>query len=99
MTNPKTYTSDVAVFVDGNLVKAGVPFTTSAPKGKSWESVNKSEQAAIEASQPGAPSDISLETLDLSALRALAATKKVDSDGLSKKALITAIKAADEPRL
>lgn len=97
--NPKTYTAPHAAFVDGHLFKAGEPFTTAAEKGEKWDEINKKEKAAIEASQPGAPADPPLETLDLSALKAVAVTKHVNPQGLDKKALIDAIKAADEPRL
>ncbi len=97
--NPKTYKAPHDVFVDGQYVKAGVPFTTTAEKGEKWEDISKAEKAAAEAAQPGAPMDPPLENLDLPALRAVAFDKNVNSEGLGKKDLIAAIKAANEPRL
>lgn len=97
--NPITYVKKSGpVYVDSVFYKAGEPFTTSQPEGEGWERVSPVEVAAAEAQNP-VPADVPLETLDLSALRAFAATKHVNSDGLNKKDLIAAIKAANEPAL
>lgn len=92
MTQPKSYTSDVKVYVDGRLYEAGEVFVTDQPKGKTWEPVSKAEKAAIEAADL-THEDPSLEGLGIEALRAVAVTKDVNPEGLSKKDLITAIKA------
>lgn len=95
---PKTYTAPHPVFVDRQYHRANRPFTTAAPKGDDWEEVSRVERAAF-AAQESIPGDVALEGLDLSSLRAIAAEKRVPSDGLSKAKLIDAIKAANEPKL
>jgi len=98
-TQPKTYTAPHAVYVDNRLYAAGEPFTTAAVKGEKWEHVDAGEKAAAEAASKTITVQPSLEDLDIAALRALAAEKSVNSTGLSKKDLIAAIKAADDPHL
>jgi hypothetical protein len=94
----KTYTSTKPVYTGGLYFKPGEPFTTDEPKGEDWAVVNKAEKAAIDASKPLA-GDPPLEGLGLQALQAIAVEKRVDPTGLDKPALISAIKAANEPNL
>lgn len=96
--NPVTYTAPHAVYVDQKLYATGETFTTAADPGEQWEKVSKAEKAAIDASQENR-GDPPLESLGIEALRAVAVTHKVNPEGLSKKDLISAIKAADEPTL
>lgn len=96
---PKTYTAPHPVYTGGVYYKPGQPFTTAEDAGEKWESIDGGEKAAIEASDKSVHNDVNLDDMDLPALRAFAATKKVASMGLGKKDLITAIKAADEPAL
>lgn len=97
--NPKAYTAPEDVYTAGAFHKAGDVFVTDAEPNENWTEVKPKEAAAIEASTEKVPPDVPLEGMDLAALRALAATKNVKSDGLSKRDLITAIKAANEPAL
>lgn len=41
--SPKSYTSPVPVFID-RLYAPGEVFTTTAPKGKTWEEVGKPDK-------------------------------------------------------
>lgn len=99
----KTYTAPEAVYIDGIYRDANTPFTTAAEPNDNWELVKPVEKAAMEAADKTIHVQPALEDLDIEALRALAATKDVQSTvagkALSKKDLITAIKAADEPAL
>lgn len=95
---PKTYTSTMPAYVDGKYYQPGEPFVTDAPKGKDWSEISKVEKAAADAAQDD-PGDPPLEKLSLEALKAVAVTKKVNPEGLNKGELITAIKAANEPKL
>lgn len=88
----KSYTSTAKVYVDGRLYEAGEVFVTDQPKGKTWETVTKGEKAAIEAADLK-HEDPPLEGLGIEALRAVAVVDGVNPEGLSKKDLITAIKA------
>lgn len=96
---PKAYTSTSPVYTGGRYYKPGEAFVTDAKKGEDWTAIDEADKAAIDASQPLGAGDPSLEALDLKALQAIAAEKKVNADGLSRADLITAIKAANEPRL
>lgn len=96
---PKSYTADHPVYVNGKYHLAGEVFVTDADKEDTWDHVDKGEKAAIEASDPIQHDDPNIEALGIAELRTLAVTKKVAFEGLSKKELVTAIKAADEPRL
>ncbi len=95
---PKTYTAPHPVYVDRQYHKANHPFTTAADKGEDWEELNKVEKAVADA-QEDIPGDAPLDDLEINGLRAVAVEKHVNSKGLSKKELITAITAANEPRL
>jgi hypothetical protein len=101
--NPVSYTAPEAVYVDGVYHDAGKVFTTAQAPNDNWERVDGKEKAAIEASDKTLNVQPSLEDLDLPALQALAAEKGVQTTAggtrLNKAALITAIKAADEPHL
>lgn len=96
---PKSYVSNQPVYQGGVYTPAGEPFVTDAPKGEGWKEINPAEASALQASVDEIPADQSLDDLSLSALQAIAAEKRVNSQGLSKAKLIDAIKAADEPRL
>ena len=98
-SDPKAYTAPHDVFTADQYTKAGEVFVTDAKKGENWEEVTTAEKAAIEASTEQVPGDPPIEGLSLDALKALAVTKNVNPEGLNKKDLITAIKAANEPRL
>lgn len=97
--NPKAYISPEDVQTARAYHKAGDVFVTDVDPNDNWTEVKPSEAAAIQASTEKVPMDVPLENQPLDALRALALTKNVDPSGLSKKDLITAIKAADEPAL
>lgn len=99
MAQPKTYKSTQPVFTGGKYYQPGKPFVTDAPKGENWEAIGEDEASVLQAAADQIPADQSLDGLSLPALQALAAEKRVKSDGLSKAKLIDAIKAADEPRL
>jgi len=104
MSKMVTYTSPEPVYDKyGVYHDANKPFTTDAEPNDNWEKVDAGEKAAMEASDKTLNVQSSLEDLDLDALKALAATKNVPvvvgGKALSKKDLITAIKAADEPTL
>jgi len=96
---PNTYTAPHAVYTGSRLYNPGEPFVTADKPGEKWETIDKGEKAAIDASQPGHPDDVPLEGMTVAALQAVAATKNVDPTGLNKADLITAIKAANEPTL
>lgn len=96
---PATYTAPHPVYVDETLHPAGEPFVTMSEPGAKWEKTSRAEKVAADASNKIVATQVDLESLDLAALRALAATKNVESKGLSKADLITAVKAVDEPAL
>jgi len=96
---PRAYTAPHDVYTAGQYTRAGEVFVTDAPKGKDWEPRDPEEAHIIDAAQNEVPGDPPLESLDVAALRALAVTKHVNTDGMGKKQLIDAIKAANEPRL
>lgn len=96
--NPVAYKAPHPVYVDGQYFKPGEPFVTASDPGEKWEKIDKAELAATEAAET-IPGDPPLESLGLEALRAVAVTKHVDPIGLSKKDLLAAIKAANEPHL
>lgn len=98
MATQKAYKAPHPVYIGGVYYKPDEIFVTDNPKGEGWEEVSKGEKAATEAEQD-IPGDPPLESLDLSALRAVAVTKHVNPDGLNKKDLIAAVKAANEPKL
>lgn len=97
--NPVSYTAPEDVYVDNTYHKAGDPFTTTAEPNDNWVKLTTEEAHTIEASVEKVPGDPPLEGLGIEALRAVAVTKKVNPDGMNKKELITAIKAANEPAL
>ncbi len=97
---PKTYRATAKGYADGRIVEEGEVFTTAAPKGKWMEPVKGSgggygvQEAADDAQAPH-PDDTNFEGMDEAALQAMAAERGVTQPGeLSKKDLITAIKAA-----
>jgi hypothetical protein len=97
---PKSYTAPHPVFTDGQYFKAGEVFVTADTKGEQWEEVTTAEKRAIESSQGILEAgDAPIDNLSIAALQALAVEKRVNPEGLSKKQLVSAIRAADEPRL
>ena len=96
---PKAYTAPHPVYTAGEYTKPGEVFVTNAPKGDGWEEKTPQEAHIIEASTEKVPADVPLEGLGVESLRAVAVTKNVNPDGLSKKQLIDGIKAANEPAL
>lgn len=99
-TQPRTYVAPHQVYTGGALVDPGVPFTTMEPRGAQWEYADPKERAADEAARKGPHGDVDLDKLDISALKAVAASKGVDlGEAKSKADIITVIKAADEPAL
>lgn len=98
MSAPKAFKAPHPVYVGGVYYKPGEIFVTDDTKGEGWVAVGQAEKAATEASQD-IPGDPPLDSLGVDALRAVAVTKHVNPEGLSKKDLISAIKAANEPHL
>ena len=99
----RTYTSPEPVYVDGIYHNANTPFTTAQKPNDNWEKLDAGEKVAMEASDKTLNVQPALEELTLDALKALAATKNVQTTAggkpLNKADLITAIKAVDEPAL
>lgn len=97
---PQAYTAPHDVYTEKQYFKAGEVFVTDEPKGEGWEAKTPGEAHIIDAATSDVPKDAPLESLDVSALKAVAVTKNVNVTGLdSKDKLITAIKAANGPRL
>lgn len=98
---PKAYTSNVPVYVDSRYYREGEVFVTSQPKGDTWTERKPAEVAAIQASTDLVPDDANLDEASVAALQAVAIIKHVSIVGIAndKAALITAIKAANEPTL
>jgi hypothetical protein len=97
--DPKTYTANQDVYVGGRYYKAGSPFTTADEPAEFWKEVDPETAAIDKASLNKIPGDAPLEGMELAALQAVAATKHIDTTGMDKDQLITAIKAANEPAL
>ncbi len=97
----KHYTSDQPVFTD-SYYKPGEVFV-SDKSGKNvpdhWTEVKPKDAAAMEAATEPVPDDANLEAASKAALEAVAIMKHVNIAGLDKPGLITAIKAAYEPKL
>lgn len=72
--DPVAYTAPHPVYTGGVFYEPGKPFVTAEPKGDAWEHVDPTTKAAIEAADPQKHDDPNLEDLDMSALRALAAS-------------------------
>lgn len=97
--NPKAYTAPEPVYTAGIWTKPGDVFVTDAEPNENWTEVKPKDAQAIQASTERVPADVPLEGLDIVALRAVAVTKNVNPEGMAKKDLIAAIKAANEPAL
>ena len=97
--NPKAYTATHDVYVSHTYFKAGEPFVTDADKEDTWTELSPEEASIDKGSLEKVPGDVPLEGMSTAALQALAATKNVNSTGMSKKQLIDAVKAANEPAL
>lgn len=98
---PKAYTSTGPVYADNRYYREGEVFVTSQPKGENWTERKPAEVSAIEASINLIPNDANLDEASVEALQAVAIIKHVSIVGIAKDkaALITAIKAANEPSL
>ncbi len=97
--SPQAYVSTQPVYTGSVFYKAGEVFVTDAEPGDGWEKVTSKDAAAIEAATNPVPDDVNLDAADKAALQAVAIMKHVNIAGLDKPALITAIKAAYEPKL
>jgi hypothetical protein len=101
--DPKTYIADRAVYLGGVLTPAGDPFTTNEKPEAFWTEIDPMTMAAIDASSKLVQVQPSLDELGEVELRALAATKNIETTvggkQLGKDELLTAIKAAYEPKL
>ena len=95
----KSYTSTEPYYDGTKYYKVGEVFVSDSKKKETWDEVNTAEKAAIEAATETVPSDANLEAASKAALEAVAIMKHVNIAGLDKPALITAIKAAYEPKL
>jgi hypothetical protein len=99
--NPVAYTAPHDVYLDGKYTRAGEVFVTAADKEDAWTKRDPDEVSAIQASTMPVPPDPPLENLPIESLLAIATQKHVVTTGIEKDkdALITAIKAAQEPAL
>lgn len=97
--NPKSYTADRDVYIEQQYKKAGEVFVTDDPKEDFWTEVSPAEAHIIEASTVKTGTDVPIEGLGTEALKAVAVTKGVNPEDMSKKELQTGIKAAKENRL
>lgn len=96
----KFYKSDRPTTAPGYYVPAGEAFPFDGKPNKEWDEVKGPDAAAITASEDRVPDDANLEAASKAALEAVAIIKHVDIRELkSKEDLITAIKAAYEPKL
>lgn len=97
VATPVRYIATARGYVDGRIIEEGEAFVTTAPKGSWMEPVDKGEyEAALAATQP-TPDDPNYDAMTLPALQAVAATMKIDPNGLSKRDLLSAIKAKRQP--
>lgn len=94
---PKTYKAKADGFDGKRYITAGETFTTTIAKGSWMEEVGKEDKAAEAAeiaADPMGRADPDYDKLSLDALRAIAAEKGVPFDGLTKKELAAAVRAA-----
>ncbi len=95
----KTYISTQPFYDGATYYKAGEPFVTDLDKKEEWTLVKPKDVAAVTAATEPVPDDANLSAASRDALQAVAIMKHVNIAGLDKPALITAIKAAYEPKL
>jgi hypothetical protein len=95
--NPKAYTAPHDVYLDKVFTKAGDVFVTDEEPADSWVEHTPEEAHIIDASTRQFPADPPLEDLDMAALKAMAVTKNINTVGMTKKQLIDAIKAWNDP--
>lgn len=97
----KWYTSTAPTTAGGGYSKPGDPFFTNAAKSEEWTEHTPKEVVAIDAATNPIPDDAQFDAASVEALQAYALVKHVAIVGIEKdrKALITAIKAANEPKL
>jgi hypothetical protein len=97
---PVAYTSSERVYVDNVVYDPGEVFVTRKPKGDTWEHVDAKQRAAADAAEedPNRKPDVDLNALEVSDLKALAASLGLNTTGAnSKKDLIAVISARDDP--
>ena len=98
MAKVTAYRALAAVYVDGVLYKEGETFATAQEKGDFWEPIDPVQKAAAEAANPQRHDDVNLDNLDVSGLKAYAASLGVDVGQAKTKAdIITVIRAVDDP--
>lgn len=97
--NPQAYTSTQDVYVEGQYFKAGQVFVTDDAPADHWEKHTPAEAHIIQASTEKVGTDAPIEGLGTEALKAVAVTKGVNPEGMSKEDLKTGIKSAKENRL
>jgi hypothetical protein len=100
MSKMQTYKSPMPAEVGGHLYKAGEPFVTDAEPAEEWEKITEQEAVIEETAQNKVPDHADLESLPLTALKAVAFLRHVQGiDKLDNDGLKTAIRASYEPRL
>lgn len=99
MTKSKSYTAPTPVQIGGRVYRPGESFTTDTGPGDEWEEVDNADAAIIDAATIKTPVDPNLDAMSKGALEAYAAERGVNTDGMTKERLLTAIRAADEPNL
>ena len=95
----KTYTSEQPYHDGAKYYKPGEPFSSALPKADGWTEMRETDVAINAAATNPVPDDANLEAASKAALEAVAILKHVNIVGLDKGGLITAIKAAYEPKL
>jgi hypothetical protein len=97
--SPKAYISETDVYTAGKFTKAGDVFVTEADANDDWTEVDPATRNIIDASTQKVPADVPLDQMSDEALQGMAASKHVNTDGMDREQLITAIKAVNEPHL
>lgn len=101
-TKPGSHVATERGYADGVIIEPNEPVPSGIPVSENWmEPVDKNESKlarAIDEALDPLPDDVDLTQLQPAALEALAAQKGINPKGLSKKDLITAIKAAHDPK-
>ncbi len=104
MSKMQSYVSTTDAYVGKEYVKAGKVFVTDAEPGEDWEKITPKAAAAIEAATDRVPDDAQLDAASAAALEAYALVKHVpiigdDGKRLDRAGLLSAVKAANEPKL
>jgi hypothetical protein len=96
---PKAYISSSDVYTAGLFTKAGDVFVTTADANDDWTEEDPATRNIIDASTQKVPADVPLDQMSEDALQGMAASKHINTDGMDKETLITALKAVNEPHL